>query len=46
MRFKDMKRLHDWIRKEIEWENVACNARANKHDKRLEFNPDILFGFT
>ena len=37
-----MKKLHEQIRAQIEKENAAYKARANKHRKYKEFNPEDL----
>jgi len=41
-RAKEMRRLHDQIKNQIEKTNEAYKARANKHRKPLEFQPGDL----
>jgi len=41
-RAKEMRKLHDQIRNQIEKTNEAYKARANKHRKQLEFQPGDL----
>jgi len=37
-----MKKLYEQVRNHIEKINTACKARANKHMKKVEFNPGDL----
>jgi len=39
---KEMKKLHEQIRNQIEKTNEAYKAKANKHRKSLEFKPEDL----
>jgi len=41
-RAKEMKRLHEQIKNQIEKANEAYKARANKHRRQLEFKPGDL----
>jgi len=41
-RAKEMRKLHNQIRNQIEKTNEAYKARANKHSKHLEFQPGDL----
>jgi len=39
---KEKKKLHEQVRNHIEKANVAYKVRANKHRKKMEFNPRDL----
>ena len=42
IRAKEMKKLHEQIRVQIEKTNEAYKAKANKNKKQLEFKPRYL----